>query len=260
MASSEETMVTPQSEEQKLALEDIRAEHGALVPASPVGQPQVLGPPAGHGGSSEVNAFWSEKVKNEAILRAMRPAALPGDDGDGLQHLQEFLGEKQMATSPGSDPGTLLGGNMLMRVMADENAKLKQELQAMRDSMFKYGLGGNGAGNNPQAAQGEAFQHGLHVYHPEHRSGLNSALGSAVGGIKGLLGIKDQASSTLIPMLVGEASTCTTLGTWNAGGAQVEALQHGGAHLPGRAMGCWNNLVLRWLQVKLSLRVGLLPW
>lgn len=30
-----------------------------------------------HGGSPEVHPFWSEKAKEEAMLRVMRPASLP---------------------------------------------------------------------------------------------------------------------------------------------------------------------------------------
>ena len=61
---------TPDSSQK--ALEDIRPEHGAL--ARPVGPPTTLGP--------AINPFWSESAREEAILRACRPAHLPSSADD----------------------------------------------------------------------------------------------------------------------------------------------------------------------------------
>ena len=70
---------TPDSARPK-ALEDIQPEHGAL--ARPVGPPVSLGP--------QVNPFWSESMRDEAILRACRPAHLPAQVSHSGIHLEPY--------------------------------------------------------------------------------------------------------------------------------------------------------------------------
>ena len=50
------------------AIEDVPASEGVLV--RPTGPPVVLSP-------ANWNPFWSEEMRDEAILRAIRPADLP---------------------------------------------------------------------------------------------------------------------------------------------------------------------------------------
>ena len=88
------SMESAKEEQGALAIEDIAASEGALVVASqallPHGPPTTYGPQRrddgrskkdgkGHGTSRqvEVNPFWSQTIKDEAMLRAMRPAGLP---------------------------------------------------------------------------------------------------------------------------------------------------------------------------------------
>lgn len=234
MASSEETMVTPQSNEGLKALEDLRPEHGAIVPTSPSGPPRVLGP-SRSGGGVEVNAFWSERVQNDAVLRSMRPAALP-DEGEGLQHLQEFLVERPNMNSPGSDPGVGIANHMYLRIMADENAKLKQELQFMRHALSNQGTG-ECRGGRPDGERG-AHHHDSSLNWAGSHGGISEAVGSAVGGIKGLLGLKDHSASTLIPPLGGGPSAGSLMGLGPMGsGGQVEALCLTGPQLHGEGAG-----------------------
>lgn len=90
-----------------------------------------LGPNGGSLSSPAANGFWSEETQNEALLKAMRLAGL---DGDGVPNLHEFLaGDGSLGNRPASDPGVSLGNYMYTRIMADENVKLKQGLQAMRE-------------------------------------------------------------------------------------------------------------------------------
>lgn len=52
------------------AIEDVSAAAGVM--ALPSGPPTVLSP-------ANWNPFWSERMKDEAILRAIRPADLPSE-------------------------------------------------------------------------------------------------------------------------------------------------------------------------------------
>lgn len=222
-------METPNSGEVK-ALEDIRPEHGAVVPASPAGPPQSLGP-TGHGVQPEINDFWSERAKTDAIVRSMRPAALPDND-QGLPNLHEFIGPERTMNSPGSEPGMNLGIQMVMRGIADENLKLRQELRAMKEAMMNHGVQG---GYGP-----------VHQYHQRvpldlpsgngggNPGGLVEMVGSAVGGLKGLLGIQDQASSssTLIPMFNQPGGLNLSLGLADSNVLPLEVQSPAGAPLP----------------------------
>ena len=63
MAASDDSLKTPSEGEGRMCTD--------LVPLKgPEGPPQVLGP-------GDLNLFWSEKAKEEAVLKAMRPSSLP---------------------------------------------------------------------------------------------------------------------------------------------------------------------------------------
>ena len=59
---------TPESNGLK-AIEDAGPKDGLMRPCGP---PVVLGP-------NTYNPFWSERMQEEAVLRALRPAAIRGD-------------------------------------------------------------------------------------------------------------------------------------------------------------------------------------
>ena len=61
MAASDDSLKTPSEGEGRTCTD--------LVPLKgPEGPPQVLGP-------GDLNPFWSEKAKEEAVLKAMRPSS-----------------------------------------------------------------------------------------------------------------------------------------------------------------------------------------
>ena len=107
-----------------------------IVPyRGPIGPPTVLGP----GGlesvasaSGEGNPFWTEKAKDEFTLKAMRPASLPVlPDGDLLG------GSPPAVASPPSGFGVQeslddVRQDHMMRMVAEENSKLWQELSSMK--------------------------------------------------------------------------------------------------------------------------------
>ena len=93
------------------ALEDIQPEHGALV--RPQGPPTSLGP--------QVNPFWSEAARDEAILRACRPAHLPPESQE-VQHPQVS------SMSPPRDPPEVF--RTMMQSLLQENARLWSEREA----------------------------------------------------------------------------------------------------------------------------------
>eukprot|EP00435_Cladocopium_sp_Y103_P058337 s1517_g20.t1 len=85
--ASEDSMETPPSEEKEVNQE--RELGGELVP---VGQPVVFGPPVPASSSTEValvktdevvNPFWSDQVKDEAVLASLRPSFLPAEASGG---------------------------------------------------------------------------------------------------------------------------------------------------------------------------------
>ena len=80
----------------------------------PEGPPQVLGP-------GDLNPFWSEKAKEEAVLKAMRPSSLPepGNDDPG-------------AGSSWSPQREAWAVETMMRGVAEENGRLWQELERLR--------------------------------------------------------------------------------------------------------------------------------
>lgn len=116
--------------------------------------------------------------------RSTRPAALPSE-GEGLQQLQEFFVERPNTNSPGSDPGVSLGNHMYLRIMADENAKLKQELQFMRQALSNQGAG-EYRGGRPEGERGIHHQDSPLKWMGSH-GGISEAVGSSA-----LLGLEDQ--------------------------------------------------------------------
>lgn len=94
------------------ALEDIQPEHGALV--RPQGPPISLGP--------QVNPFWSEAAREEAILRACRPAHLPPESQDGQQ-------PQVSSMSPPREPPEAF--RTVMHSLLQENARLWSEREAL---------------------------------------------------------------------------------------------------------------------------------
>ena len=57
---------------------------GSGLELVPAGQPEVYGP-ATSTVVEEVNPFWSDRVKDEVALRAVRPSFLPDGSGGGME-------------------------------------------------------------------------------------------------------------------------------------------------------------------------------
>ena len=105
----------------------------------PSGSPVSLGPPAQTASMEEVNVFWSDRIKDELALRAMRPTGLPAlEDGGvsggmGSTMVPFEYGGRSMENTP---PRMALGNDdQRMNVvghLANENVRLRQELDALR--------------------------------------------------------------------------------------------------------------------------------
>lgn len=115
---------TPESGQK--ALEDIQPEHGALV--RPAGPPVSLGP--------NINPFWSESAREEALLRACRPAHLPREG-------QETTPPPTSSFSPQRDPPEAF--RAMMQSLWQENARLWSEREAfVNQGMWRQQAGSYG--------------------------------------------------------------------------------------------------------------------
>ena len=118
MASESEK--TPESVEVN-ALEDLKAEHTALLLRSdggePSGRPVTYGP---GGGAMAMYPSWSEMAREEAMLRSMRPLELPPPERVSMPTQPVYSRPKDM------DPVVMQA--MFQKVM-EENARLWAENQ-----------------------------------------------------------------------------------------------------------------------------------
>ena len=101
------------------AIEDVRPADGTL--ARPSGQPTVLGP-------SNWNPFWSEGMRDEAILRAIRPSDLPPVPQDSPELLP---GEPTGVSPPREGPEAF---RAMIQSLVSENARLWSEREAFMSS------------------------------------------------------------------------------------------------------------------------------
>ena len=111
---------TPDSSQK--ALEDIRPEHGALT--GPVGPPTALGP--------AINPFWSESAREEALLRACRPAHLPSSAEDPTPQVHQ---QAVASVSPQRDIPDAV--KAMVQSLVQENSRLWSERE-----FFAAGQGG----------------------------------------------------------------------------------------------------------------------
>ena len=134
-----------------LALEDVPSDLGTMVVASremmPVGQPVSYGPQRreesrkkdgkGFGGAVAplVNPFWSQTMKDEAMLRAMRPTSLP-------QSSAPSMGETTNDDSVGMElkevKAVMAQNSMLKRELADLKKRI-EDSNKEKDRGFKDG-------------------------------------------------------------------------------------------------------------------------
>ena len=130
------SMESAKEDQGVLAIEDIAAKEGALVAVTgellPYGPPTTYGPQRreesrkkdgkGHGTSRpvEVNPFWSQTVKDEAMLRAMRPAGLPETSTS--------------STRPMASGGEEMGVDIqeVLRAVMSQNSMPKRELADLK--------------------------------------------------------------------------------------------------------------------------------
>ena len=132
-------------EEEQLAIEDYPGGELVLAESVPRGPPVVYGPTRrGDGREKEgkgkglqgkvvTNPFWSERLQNEVMLRAMRPAALPTAESEA-----GFL--EGPSTSGRVEPGEEGRGfsmdiQELLKAVMTQNAALKKELAELRKTV-----------------------------------------------------------------------------------------------------------------------------
>ena len=174
---------TPESGGKK-ALEDIQPDHGALV--GPTGPPVSLSP--------QINPFWSESAREEAILRACRPAHLPREG-------QDTIPCQATTTSPPREPHeafrAMVGG------LLQENARLWTEREAF-------------------ANQGAWRQH------PSAYSAQQTWLGNVMGD-----GVNQERNMMQAMMEVMKSSVGSVMSPKDRGllGALANPVEHGGSGL-----------------------------
>lgn len=169
---------TPDSGGQK-ALEDIRPEHGALV--GPTGPPVALGP--------QVNPFWSESVREEAILRACRPSHLPSEIPDSCPPVHPTV------SPPRELPDAV---RTVVQGLMQENARLWTERemfatqQAGWNQSFPYG--GQPAWMASGLGDGQARGY-MGSMMDAMKSVLGSQFSQSDGGLLGALAMPGERSS-----------------------------------------------------------------
>ena len=110
------------------AIEDVRPSDGVMRPAGP---PTVLGP-------SNWNPFWSEGMRDEAILRAIRPADLPQIQQESPELLP---GEPTGVSPPREGPEAF---RAMLQGLISENARLWSEREAFMGNPMDSRWNGHG--------------------------------------------------------------------------------------------------------------------
>ena len=113
----------------------------ALAGTETVGD-QMETPPSGDEKSEKVgNPFWSERAKEEAMVRSMRPSSLPD--------LNQVVEPGQSRTSTPTPLREALGGGLsgqdvggLLQGVVEENEKLRRELEELKGISHPGGHGG----------------------------------------------------------------------------------------------------------------------
>eukprot|EP00435_Cladocopium_sp_Y103_P030355 s2015_g7.t1 len=96
----------------------------------PQGQPVVYGPAGRRGDQTlAVNPFWSERVRDDALLRSMRPHELPSAEAAG----------PRASSSEEDMPGGLPDMRQLLTMVLQQNSQLKQELDSLKGQIEAKG-------------------------------------------------------------------------------------------------------------------------
>ena len=103
---------------------------------------QMETPPSGDEKTEKCgNPFWSEKAKEEAMVRSMRPSSLP----DLNQVIEPSPSRTSTPTPLREDLGSGLGGQdvgVLLQGVVEENEKLRRELEELKGISHSGGQGG----------------------------------------------------------------------------------------------------------------------
>ena len=112
----------------------------ALAGTETVGD-QMETPPSGDEKEKVGNPFWSERAKEEAMVRSMRPSSLPD--------LNQVVEPGQSRTSTPTPLREALGGGLsgqdvggLLQGVVEENEKLRRELEELKGISHPGGHGG----------------------------------------------------------------------------------------------------------------------
>eukprot|EP00435_Cladocopium_sp_Y103_P050433 s362_g15.t1 len=96
----------------------------------PQGEPVVYGPVGRRGDQTlAVNPFWSEKVKDDTLLRSLRPQGLPSAESAG----------PRASSSEEDTSGELPDMRQLLAMVLQQNNQLKQELDNLRGQVEARG-------------------------------------------------------------------------------------------------------------------------
>lgn len=118
----------------------------AVVPyvPPPSGSPISYAPPGGVPLTRTVdgvNPFWSEKVRDDVALRALRPGGLPSSEsgGAGMRALMDAVRGSSGSGMTGSAMGADRQQGGEGSSLAEENARLRMELDALKAEVSQKG-------------------------------------------------------------------------------------------------------------------------
>ena len=237
------------------------------VVEQPLGTPVSFGPQNPQTGVPvDVCPFWSERVRDELALRAMRPAQLPPlDEGHGRSTMGVAGQQEVLAVLDGSLHDQVAtqqlvpvdgSGNMAVRQLLDDNMKLRAEIEELK-SMFRSGSNsGFNQGSSQTMMQGlENGVPGLPV------SGGMSVPGMTVPGIlrSGVPALQDAAPQPALQQVLPAPLPILGLGSVDGGRSMsgmasvLGCAQHVASQVQGGACGgCGNDQGLQQGQLQIT--------
>ena len=216
--SEEASLQTPREGQEQLDPAGLQL---VEVQSPPRGAPEVLGPAVSGALVTEVNPFWSEGVREDLAIRAMRPAALPPLDdgavpavsgtGGGSTDLLAVLDRQvqQQVTPAIVASGNDSGNSGVVRQLVDDNVRLRAEIEGLKNLVMRSGFGqGSNQNSLPSVLPVANNPVQQQVLGPQSQPGLGN-LGTQVAAsstVTGAVASEVQPSAPLIALGLGQVS------------------------------------------------------